>query len=78
MPRTESIAKNHITIINAFSIYFSSYVLAKIIPTVATTIEKTIPKIKVVVWGISYLMIVPSTKLTKANFAMSINNLPKS
>jgi hypothetical protein len=31
------------------------YFLAKIIPTVAITAEKVIPKIKVVVWGISHL-----------------------
>jgi len=61
-----------------YPFYFSSYFLAKIIPAVPTTIEKDIPKTKVVIWRISHLIIVPSTKLPKANFEMSINNLPKS
>ena len=61
-----------------FPFYSPSYSLDKIMPTVATTAEKVIPKIKVVVCGISHLMIVPSTKLPKASFEMSINNLPKS
>jgi hypothetical protein len=37
-------------------------------PTVATTAEKNNPTIKVVLWGISHLMIDPNTKLPNANF----------
>ena len=61
-----------------FPFYFSSYFLDKIIPALATTMVKIIPKTKVVIWGISHLMMVPSTKLPKANLEMSIKNLPKS
>jgi len=78
-PNPERIAKKITIILNGFSIfYFSSYFLAKIIPKVATIAEKVIPKTKVVKCGISHLIMVPSTKLPKANFAISIKNLPKS
>jgi len=79
-PNTESTAKNTTIMLKGLSIFyfFSSYFLVNIIPKVATIAEKVIPKIKVVKCGISHLIIVPSTRLPKANFEISTKNLPKS